>query len=207
MYITVCITCICICILLYVLHVYVYVYYCMYYMYMYMYITVCITCICICICFCLLLIPSSLLFLIVYSFLVLVPFLLSLDEATFVLSEKLNQDNVEVFFGKQRACCWRGDNPIVHQFMFNIQGICTTRSLFMCSCLNIGGTIKRKQLDSDKLNQPLTSIFCSINLSSYAATAIVGVVNFLTTLITVFVVDKVSQIQTPLPLHVSLGWT
>ena len=52
-----------------------------------------------------------------------------------------------------------------------------------------------------------TSIFCSIDVSSYAATAIVGVVNFLTTLITVFVVDKVSQIQTPPPLHVSLGWT
>ena len=71
----------------------------MYYMYMYMYITVCITCICIC--YCLLLTPSSLLFLIVYSFLELVPFLLSLDGTTFVLSEKFNQDNVEVFFGKQ----------------------------------------------------------------------------------------------------------
>ena len=151
-----------------------------------------------------LLLITDTLFLIMYSFLELVPFLLSLDEATFVLSKKFNQDNVEVFLV---ARCWCGDNPTVHQFMFNIQGICTTRSLFMCSCLNIGGTIKRKQLDSDKLNQPLTSIFCSIDVSSYAATAIVGVVNFLTTLITVFVVDKVSQIQSPPPLHVSLGWT
>ena len=79
-----------------------------------------------------LLLITDTLFLIMYSFLELVPFLLSFDEATFVLSEKFNQDNVEVFFGKQQACCWRGDNPIVHQFMFNIQGICTTRSLFMC---------------------------------------------------------------------------
>ena len=79
--------------------------------------------------------------------------------------------------------------------------------LFKGSCSNIGGTIKRKQLDFEELSQPLTSIFCSIDVSSYAATAIVGVVNFLTTLITVFVVDKVSQIQTLPPLHVSLGWT
>ena len=92
----------------------------------------------------LLITDSFLLFLIVYSFLELVPFLLSLDGATFVLSKKFNQDNVEVFFGKQRARCWRGDNPTVHQFMFNTQGIRTTRSLFMCSCSNIGGTIKRK---------------------------------------------------------------
>ena len=49
----------------------------------------------------LLITDSSLLFLIVYSFLELVPFLLSLDGTTFVLSEKFNQDNVEVFFGKQ----------------------------------------------------------------------------------------------------------
>ena len=112
-----------------------------------------------------------------------------------------------MFFGKQRAHCERGDNPTVQQFIFNTQGIRTTRSLFMCSCSNIGGTIKRKQLDFNELSQPLTSIFCSIDVSSYAATAIVGVVNFLTTLITVFVVDKVSQIQTPPPLHVSLGWT
>ena len=87
-----------------------------------------------------------LLFLIVYSFLELVPFL---------LSEKFNQDNVEVFFGKQRARCGHGDNPTVQQFMFNTQGIRTTRSLSMGSCSNIGGTIKRKQLDFDELSQPL----------------------------------------------------
>ncbi|XP_011409321.2 PREDICTED: probable glucose transporter rco-3 isoform X1 [Amphimedon queenslandica] len=38
-----------------------------------------------------------------------------------------------------------------------------------------------------------TSIFCSIDVSSYAATAIVGVINFLTTLITLFIVDKVGR--------------
>ncbi|XP_019857805.1 PREDICTED: proton myo-inositol cotransporter-like isoform X1 [Amphimedon queenslandica] len=38
-----------------------------------------------------------------------------------------------------------------------------------------------------------TSIFCSIDVSSYATTAIVGVVNFLTTLITLFIVDKVGH--------------
>uniref|UniRef100_A0A1X7TVG9 Major facilitator superfamily (MFS) profile domain-containing protein n=1 Tax=Amphimedon queenslandica TaxID=400682 RepID=A0A1X7TVG9_AMPQE len=38
-----------------------------------------------------------------------------------------------------------------------------------------------------------TSIFCSIDVSSYAATAIVGVVNFLTTLITLFIVDKLGH--------------
>ncbi len=36
-----------------------------------------------------------------------------------------------------------------------------------------------------------TSIFCKINVASYVSTAIVGTINFLTTILAVFLVDKV----------------
>ncbi len=37
-----------------------------------------------------------------------------------------------------------------------------------------------------------TQIFCSIHIESFIATAIVGTMNFLTTLLTIFLVDKVT---------------
>jgi hypothetical protein len=72
----------------------------------------------------------------------LIPFLLSLDGADFVLSERFNQDNIETFFGKQRARCGRGNNPNVQQFLYNTQAIRTTKSLSFGSSSNI----KRKRL-------------------------------------------------------------
>ena len=40
-----------------------------------------------------------------------------------------------------------------------------------------------------------TTIFCTIDVSSYVATAILGTINFLTTLLTIFLVDKVPVTQ------------
>uniref|UniRef100_A0A1X7TZ77 Uncharacterized protein n=2 Tax=Amphimedon queenslandica TaxID=400682 RepID=A0A1X7TZ77_AMPQE len=89
----------------------------------------------------------------VYSFLELIPFLLSLQGAKFVLSEKFNQDGVEIFFAKQRARCGRGDNPTAKQFMHNTQAIRTTKSLSFGSSSNIR---KRKlSLNVDELSQPI----------------------------------------------------
>ena len=88
-----------------------------------------------------------------HSFIELIPFLLSLDGAKFVLSKCFNQDNVESFFGKQQARCGRGDNPTVKQFMYNTQAIRTPRSILMGSCSNIQ---KRKLVhDLEELSQPL----------------------------------------------------
>ena len=57
----------------------------------------------------------------VYSFIELVPFLLSLEGAKFILSERFNQDNVELFFGKQRARCGRGDKVSVYSRRLKFQ--------------------------------------------------------------------------------------
>lgn len=89
----------------------------------------------------------------VYSFIELVPFLLSLEGAKFVLSERFNQDNVELFFGKQRARCGRGDNPTVNQFMYNTQAIRTLKTMSFGSSSNIR---KRKLFTSvEELSQPI----------------------------------------------------
>ena len=89
----------------------------------------------------------------VYSFIELVPFLLSLEVAKFVLSERFNQDNVELFFGKQRARCGHGDNPTENQFMYNTQAIRTLKTMSFGSSSNIR---KRKLFTSvEELNQPI----------------------------------------------------
>ena len=46
-------------------------------------------------------------------------FLLSVPGVQYVLLEKLCQDPIEAFFGKQRAAGGRSDNPTVHQFCLN----------------------------------------------------------------------------------------
>ena len=66
-----------------------------------------------------------------HSFIELISLLLSLDGAKFVLSECFNQDNVESFFGKQRARCGCGDNPTVKQIMYITQAIRTPRSILV----------------------------------------------------------------------------
>ena len=55
----------------------------------------------------------------VNSFVEMTQFLLSVPGVQYVLSEKLCQDPVEAFFGKQRAAGGWSDNPTVHQFCLN----------------------------------------------------------------------------------------
>lgn len=49
------------------------------------------------------------------SFIALVPELLDADGAKFILPEKLNQDKLEMFFGKLRRAVGDSDNPSVHE--------------------------------------------------------------------------------------------
>ena len=55
----------------------------------------------------------------VHSFVEMTKLLLSVPGVEFFLSERLCQDPLESFFGKQRAAGGRNDNPTVHQFCHN----------------------------------------------------------------------------------------
>lgn len=72
-----------------------------------------------------------------------------------MLSEKFNQDSLEIFFGKQRARCGWGDNPTVKQFCYNSQAIRTGRSMSFGKCKNV----QQKRLftadDVTELSEPL----------------------------------------------------
>ncbi len=56
---------------------------------------------------------------VVKSFVEMAPCLLTLPGVEYILSEKLCQDPLESFFGKQRAAGGRSDNPTVQQFCKN----------------------------------------------------------------------------------------
>ena len=92
-------------------------------------------------------------FCLVYSFIEIIPYLLTLDGAKFVLSERFNQDSVESFFGKQRAKCGRADNPTVKQILYNSQSMTTSRTLSFGS----SSSIQQKRLfhSIDDLSEPL----------------------------------------------------
>ena len=55
----------------------------------------------------------------VHSFVEMTQYLLAVPGVQYVLSEKLCQDPVEAFFGKQRAAGGRSDNPTIEQFCQN----------------------------------------------------------------------------------------
>ena len=62
------------------------------------------------------------------SFVKLVPELLSLEDANYFLSEKLNQDTLEEHFGKQRIRVGSMDNPSMQQYMYNERNIIAAQS-------------------------------------------------------------------------------
>lgn len=50
-------------------------------------------------------------------------YLLEQPGVEYLFSERFCQDPVEAFFGKQRACGGRNDNPNVQQFVFNTSSL------------------------------------------------------------------------------------
>ena len=60
---------------------------------------------------------------IVYSFIEFVPFLFTIPGVTSFLSEKVSQDPLEKFFGRQRLCGGVNDNPNVSQFLKTNQAL------------------------------------------------------------------------------------
>ena len=80
-------------------------------------------------------------------------FLLSKDGVHYLLSERFNQDDVEIYFANQRARGHRNDNPSVNQFMENAQALIVQKSLALGGSSNI--TRKRAQEDISSLCTPL----------------------------------------------------
>ena len=82
-------------------------------------------------------------------------FLLSQKEGLFLLSERLNQDPLESFFGKQRARGGQSDNPNVRSFLYNTQAIRVQRTM----TIGHGGNVRKRKLqwttDIDDLSLPL----------------------------------------------------
>ena len=68
------------------------------------------------------------------------------DGMSFVLTERFNQDPVEIFFGQQQSRGNRNDNPSVTQFLQNTQALIVHKSLALGGSSNI----------SKKRNDPLT---------------------------------------------------
>lgn len=88
----------------------------------------------------------------VHSFVELVRQLTGVADVQYLLSEKFCQDPVEKFFGKQRACGGRNENPNVKQFMDNtislrVQGSAALEPL--------RGNCSRKRTHSVCINEPL----------------------------------------------------
>ncbi len=55
-------------------------------------------------------------------------YLLSLDSSSFLLSEKISQDPLEHYFGKQRACGGRNEHPNLLQCVKNAPALRMQRS-------------------------------------------------------------------------------
>ena len=88
----------------------------------------------------------------------MIRYLLSNDDVKFVLTERFNQDPIEIFFAQQRARGQRNDNPSVSQFLENTQALMVQRSLAMGSSSSIR---KRKETpDISPLCQPLPKRTC-----------------------------------------------
>jgi len=89
-----------------------------------------------------------------HSMVAIVKFLLS-QGMKYVLTERFNQDTVEVLFGQQRARGGRCDNPSVKQFLLNTQAIMVQKSLALGGSSNISSRKRRNPFDTSPLSRPL----------------------------------------------------
>ena len=94
-----------------------------------------------------------------HSLIGLVKFLLSQDGMSFVLTERFNQDRVEIFFGKQRSRGNRNDNPCVAQFLQNTQALIVQKSLALGGSSNISKK-RNDPLELSLLSRPLPKRRC-----------------------------------------------
>ena len=98
---------------------------------------------------------NRMLFKAVLSFIEIAQYLLSLPGVQYILSEKLCQDSIEAFFGKQRATGGRSDNPTVQQFCQNTVSL---RVQGLAAMEPIRGNCRKRErcaIDADSLGDPL----------------------------------------------------
>ena len=101
-------------------------------------------------------------FVLAHSLSEMIRFLLSSDKVKFVLTERFNQNPLEIFFAQQRARGQRNDNPSVSQFMENTQALIVQKSLAVGRSSSIK---KRKEIpDLPSLCQPLPKRTCKRSL-------------------------------------------
>ncbi len=87
---------------------------------------------------------SCVLIIAVHSFIDLVSYLFTLPDVESFLSERISQDPLEKFFGRQRLRGGVNDNPNVSQFLKNSQALRVINSIDLDVVLgNCRGTNKR----------------------------------------------------------------
>ena len=85
---------------------------------------------------------------IVKSFIEMTKFLLTKNPGGFFLSERISQDPLENYFGKQRARGGRNDNPTMQQCLHNAAAIRVQKSL---ATNPIHGNCKRNLVDCEEV--------------------------------------------------------
>ena len=102
-------------------------------------------------------------FSLVYSLTEMMQELLSKDDTKFVLSNRFNQDTVEIFFGQQRPRGHRSDNPSVLQFLQSAQAITVQKSLALGGSSNISKK-REEPIDLSSICSPLPKRCCQRKL-------------------------------------------
>ena len=82
----------------------------------------------------------------VKSFVEVTRYLLSQPGVKFILSERFCQDPLECFFGRQRSCGGRNDNPTVQQFLKSTVSLRVQGSLAL---KHLRGNCRKRPLDDD----------------------------------------------------------
>ena len=72
--------------------------------------------------------------------------LLSIPNVEYVLTEKLNQDPVEQYFGKQRMKGGASDNPTVNEFAYNTTKIAVAGSSMI---RDVAGNVRKRKVPLD----------------------------------------------------------
>ena len=110
-------------------------------------------------CHCILKVMLKSCYCLVHSQREVIKFLLDQNGIEYVLTERFNQDLLEIFFGQQRSWGFRNDNPSMKQCLENAQALVVQKSLACGGSSNIAK--KRKSMGSlSPLSRPLPKRKC-----------------------------------------------
>ena len=110
-------------------------------------------------CHCILKVMLKCCYFLVHSLIEVIKFLLDQNGIEYMLTERFNQDLLEILFGQQRSRGCRNDNPSVKQCLENAQALVVQKSLACGGSSNIAK--KRKSMGSlSPLSRPLPKRKC-----------------------------------------------